>query len=266
MQRLLNIVSALLMLAVVLYAFGIFGYAIYQGLQPDEPVAQATEDAAAVAEETAAAAPAAEEAGAPAPAPAAQPEAVPAPAAEESAAAAPAAETPAPAEAAAPAPAAQPDPAVEAAVARLVASRPATSLAGLPAALQPESFDGEAVLAMIAASDLADTVKSSLSASVRNAATNPDMVQAVALQVKEALGLKAQAPALVPAAPAIDISGLPAALQPESFDAGAVLRMIAEADLPGTVKSSLSAAVENARTNPGMVRGVVLQVKEALGL
>jgi len=263
MQRLMNTVSALLMLAVVLYAFGIFGYAIYSGMQSEEPMAEATEEAAPVAEETTEVAPAAEETAA-APEPAAEPvtEEAAAPAAEE---AAPAAEETA-AAAPEPAPVAQPDPAVEAAVAKLVRSKPPMSLAGLPEALQPATFDADGVLALIADSDLSATVKSSLSTSVEAARTNPDMVLGVALQVKRALGLKAVAPKLVQDAPVIDMSGLPAALQPESFDADAVLQMIAESDLSDTVKSSLSTSVENARTNPDMVQGVALQVKRALGL
>ncbi|MGC9371492.1 MAG: hypothetical protein ACP5DX_18325 [Paracoccaceae bacterium] len=263
MQRLLNTVSALLMLAVVLYAFGIFGYAIYKGMQPEEPVAEVTEEAVPAAEEPAEAAPAAEEAAEAEPQPAAEPVTEEA-AAEPAEAPAPAAEETAAAPE--PAPMAKPDPAVEAAVAKLVRSRPPVSMAGLPEALQPASFDADGVLALIAGSDLSDTVKSSLSTSVEAARTNPDMVLGVALQVKEALGLKAKEPQLVKDAPAIDMSGLPEALQPESFDADAVLQMIAESDLSDTVKSSLSTSVENARTNPGMVQGVALQVKEALGL
>jgi colicin import membrane protein len=255
MQRLLNTVSAVLMLIVVLYAFGIFGYAIYSGMKKEEPVAEATEEAApAATAEAPAAEPVAEEAAAE-PAPAAEPVAE-----------APAAEPAAEETAAAPAPVAKPDPAVEAAVARLVASKPPVSTAGLPEALQPATFDADAVLAMIADSDLSDAVKASLSGTVENARTNPDMVLSAALQVKEALGLKAKEPQLVKKAPVIDMSGLPAALQPESFDADAVLQMIAESDLSDTVKSSLSTSVEAARTNPGMVQGVALQVKEALGL
>ena len=256
MQKLLNTVSALLMLVVVIYAFGILGYAIYSGMQAEEPVAEAIEEAAPVAEAPAAEEPAAEETAAVEPA--AEPAPEPEPAAE-----APAAEAPA---APAPAPVAKPDPAVEAAVAKLVASRPPMSLAGLPEALQPASFDADAVLAMIAESDLSDTVKSSLSGAVENARTNPDMVLSAALQVKEALGLKATEPKLVKDAPVIDMSGVPAALQPENFDADAVLQMIADSDLADTVKSSLSTSVENARTNPDMVQGVALQVKRALGL
>jgi colicin import membrane protein len=264
MQRLLNTVSAVLMLIVVLYAFGIFGYAIYSGMKKEEPVAEAVEEAApAATAEAPAAEPAAEETAVaePAAAPAAEAPAAEAPAAEEVAA-----EEVAAAPQAAPAPVAKPDPAVEAAVAKLVASRPPMSTAGLPEALQPATFDADAVLAMIADSDLSDTVKASLSGTVENARTNPGMVLSAALQVKEALGLKAKEPKLVKDAPSIDMSGLPAALQPESFDADAVLQMIAESGLSDTVKSSLSTSVEAARTNPGMVQGVALQVKEALGL
>lgn len=59
---------------------------------------------------------------------------------------------------------------------------------------------------------------------------------------------------------------LDGALSVEGFDADAVLDAVESSDLGGVQKTGLSALVEQARTNPDLIEGVIAQVKEALGL
>lgn len=66
-----------------------------------------------------------------------------------------------------------------------------------------------------------------------------------------------------PAAPAGDIAAL---LDPATFDADKLIAAVDTSTLDDATKTSLKAAIEGARNNPGAVQAVIDQVKAAMGM